>query len=84
MHAIPVEYYEYEPVEKGTPFVVLDLEASKQEARESLNTILQVLSPYMMNNDIIIQRDLCSFILKEGVTSINVNELNKLFSHKEA
>lgn len=84
MHTIPVDYYEYEPVEKTTPIVVMDLDASKQEARDNLNTILQVLSPYMVNNDIIIQRGLCSFVARDGINHISVDELNKLFSHKEA
>ena len=84
MHTIPVHYFIYEPVEKSTNIVVMDLHATKQESRDNMDAILQVLSPYMMNNDIIIQRDLCSFIVRPGVTSINVNELNKLFSQKEA
>ena len=83
MHQVPVHYFIYEPVSKDTPIVVMDLKATKQEVRENMDRILQVLSPYMNNNDIIIQRDLCSFIAREGISSLNANELNKLFSHKE-
>lgn len=83
MHTIPVHYFEYEPVSKPTNIVVMDLNITKQQSRENMAAILEVLSPYMMNNDIIIQRGLCSFILNPGATSINIDGLNKLFSHKE-
>ena len=82
-HMVPVHYYIYEEVSKETPLVVMDLNISKLQARDNMQRIIQVLSPYCVNNDIIIQRGLCSFILKDGIQSFDGRELYKLFSQKE-
>ena len=82
-HMVPVHYYIYEEVSKETPLVVMDLNITKLQARDNMDRIIQLLSPYCVNNDIIIQRGLCSFVLKDGVRSFDGRDLYKLFSQKE-
>ena len=82
-HMVPVHYYIYEEVSKDTPLVVMDLDITKVQAIDNKERIEQLLSPYCVNNDIIIQRGLCSFILKDGIKSFDGRDLYKLFSQKE-
>ena len=82
-HMVPVHWYEYIPVEAKGATVVINVGGTKQQYDAIKDRISELVSNYSMSSDIIYQRGLLSFPLKEGVTSINANEIIKLFSQKE-
>lgn len=84
MHGVPVHYFEYEKVEKDSQVAVIRVEGDRKGYRDIKEQLLQLLSNYSMSSDIIYQRGLLAFPLKEGVTTIDGEQIIKLFSHKEA
>lgn len=83
MHTIPIEWEEYIPVEKHTLFGMIEVGGDRFEYIAKKEQILQQLSANLLCNDIIYQRGLLSFLLKEDTNAFNAEELIKLFSHKE-
>ena len=84
VHGVPVHYFEYEPVDDENKIVVMDVGGDLNTYRNAKEQLSQLLSNYSTSSDIIYQRGLLAFPLKEGVTTINGEEIQKLFSHKEA
>ena len=62
----------------------MDVGGDLNTYRNAKEQLSQLLSNYSTSSDIIYQRGLLAFPLKEGVTTINGEEIQKLFSHKEA
>ncbi len=84
MHGVPVHYFEYEAVEGEKQIAVINVGGDLNIYRNIKEQLAQLLSNYSMSSDIIYQRGLLAFPLNEGVTTINGEEIQKLFSHKEA
>ena len=84
MHGVPVHYFEYEKVEKDSQVAVINVGGDLNTYRSVKEQLLQLLSNYSMSSDIIYQRGLLAFPLNEGVTTIDGEQIIKLFSHKEA
>ena len=79
-HSVPVHWEEYIRVDKDTPVAIANVGGTKQEYYAHLSQIQEILS---MSDDIIYQRGLLAFPLKEGAIPFNSQELIKVFSHKE-
>ena len=84
MHGVPVHYFIYEKVEKDSQIAVIKVGGDLNTFRGIKDQLLQLISNYSISSDIIYQRGLLAFPLKEGVTTINGDQISKLFSHKEA
>ena len=84
LHTIPVHWQEYVPVEKEIGSAVIEVGGTKQLFTANEGRITQLLSKYCYSNDIIYQRGLLSFPLMMDLNSHDVEELIKIFSHKEA
>ena len=82
-HGVPVHYFEYEKVEKDTPVVVMNVEQNREAYRQNKDRLIELLSKYSTSSDIIYQRGLLAFPLKEGISTIDGEEIKKLFSLKE-
>ncbi len=82
-HDVPVHWFEYIEVQKDTPVAVVTVGGTKQDYIANKDSIFQFISTYSMSSDIIYQRGLLSFPLKEGISFIDENEIIKMFSHKE-
>ena len=83
MHSIAVPWQEYIPVEKTTQMVLLNVGGNKETFMQNSQKIYEYISNYSTSNDIIYQRGLLAFILREDVTSFNGSALIKLFGQKE-
>ena len=83
MHAVPVTWYEYIPVEGKGTIAVFEVGGTNRDFYLFEDKLKQLISTYGISSDIIYQRGLLSFPLKEGITSFNTNEINKFFSHEE-
>ena len=79
-HGVPVHYFDYEYVEKHTNTVVINVGGTKQSFNANRDRILELISNYSMSSDIIYQRGMLSFPLKEGITTINGDEIKKLLN----
>ena len=84
VHGVPVHYFEYEPVEKLSQVVVINVGGDLKTYSNIQEQLAQLLSNYSTSSDIIYQRGLLAFPLKEGVNTINGEQIQKLFSPKEA
>lgn len=83
MHGVPVNYFDYERVEKHTFVAVMNVEDNKQAYSENRDQINELISNYSKSSDIIYQRGLLAFPLKEGVTTIDGEHIKELFKTKE-
>ena len=84
VHEVPVHYFEYEQVEGDKQIAVMEVGSDLNTYRNVKEQLVQLLSNYSTSSDIIYQRGLLAFPLNEGVTTINGEEIQKLFGHKEA
>lgn len=83
LHQIPVHWEEYIPVEKLTPVVIVEVGGTNAEFQANKERIKELISNFAISNDIIYQRGLLSFPVREDIQNFNGEELIKLFSHKE-
>lgn len=77
-HQVPVEWYEYVPLEQVTPLAVQSCQISEKKFKcnvtnPALNDFLSRLAD---RGIIIYERGLISFLPKDNVTSYNASELN--------
>ena len=84
MHPIPVHWDEYIKVEADNLIALIDVGGNEQDYINHQSAISQLLSTYNKGNDIIYQRGLLSFPLKDENINTSLEELIKMFSHKEA
>ena len=84
VHGVPVHYFEYEEVEGTSQIVVINVGGDLNTYRNIQDQLAQLISNYSTSSDIIYQRGLLAFPINEGVTTINGEQIQKLFSHKEA
>ncbi len=82
-HGVPVHWYEYIPVEKSTTVAVMNVGGTRQIYSQNKKQIFDLLSNYSRSSDIIYQRGLLAFPLKDGISSINGENIKALFSQKE-
>ena len=79
MHGVPVHYYDYERVEKHTLIAAMNVDNEKEAFAKNKERIMEVISNYSMSSDIIYQRGLLAFPLKEGISTIDGEQIKKLF-----
>ena len=84
LHAVPVPWEEYIPVEDVHQTVIINVGGNRNDYIANKDRIIQLISDYALSSDIIYQRGLLSFPVKENIGSLNSEELIKMFSHKEA
>lgn len=84
VHGVPVHYFEYEEVEGTSQIVVINVGGDLNAYRNIQDQLAQLISNYSSSSDIIYQRGLLAFPINEGVTTINGEQIQRLFSHKEA
>lgn len=80
MHSIPVHWYEYIEVSKESQIAVANIGGNRQDFYGQIDRIKEILS---QSDDIIYQRGLLAFPLKEGMFPSNAKDLINIFSHKE-
>ena len=82
-HGVPVHWFEYIPVEKDSSVVVMNVGGTRQIYNRNKARINEIISNYSKSSDIIYQRGLLAFPLKEGVSSIDGEKIKQFFSQKE-
>lgn len=80
-HDVPVDWYEYLPVEKNTPFALQNSDINRQEylQLQNSNDYSQFLNKNIMNNDIICSKGIFSFtgVNPNSYSPLGLNELIK-------
>ena len=77
-HQVPVTWYEYVPLEKVTPMAVQICETTQKKFKYNIQnqSLRDFLSRISDKGVIIYQKGLISFLLRNGVSSYDTNELN--------
>ena len=77
-HQVPVEWYEYVPLEQVTPLAVQSCQISEKKFKYNVTNpaLNDFLSRLADRGIIIYERGLISFLPKDNVTSYNASELN--------
>ena len=84
LHGVPVPWEEYLPVEDSHSTIVINVGGNRNDFMMNRDKICELISSFAISNDIIYQRGLLSFPVRDDITGFNGEELIKLFSHKEA
>ena len=83
MHNVPVTWYEFDPVSKGTLMEIQNTEDKKAIYDKNLEKASEYINSKGAKDGIIIQRGICSSILKDEHSGWDWQELNSILSHKE-
>ena len=77
-HQVPVTWYEYIPLERVTPMAVQVCETTQKKFKYNIQnqSLRDFLSRISDKGVIIYQKGLISFLLRNGVSSYDTNELN--------
>ena len=77
-HQVPVTWYEYIPLERVTPMAVQTCETTQKKFKYNIQnqSLRDFLSRISDKGVIIYQKGLISFLLRNGVSSYNSDELN--------
>lgn len=80
IHQVPVEWFEYVPLEQETEFTSQQFRTSEVNYREKLNNgaFANIVSQYGKNNAILYHRGLISFLASRLDNGYNGQELNNL------
>ena len=82
-HGVPVHWFEYIQVDKHSSVAVMKVGGTLQSYNAIKSRLYEIISTYSKSSDIIYQRGLLAFPLKDGITSINGEQIQSLFSQKE-
>ena len=77
-HQVPVEWFEYIPLEKVTPMAVQHCDTTEKKFRYNIKSqaLRDFLSRLSEKGVIIYQRGLLSFLLRQNASSYSTDELN--------